>query len=128
MNSVDRVKELCKNKRIPISRLEKDLGYSNGYISQLRKGVFPSNRLSEIAKYLDTSIEFLLNGDEIITDNIPVLADKDVKNVEKILDYTKQLLKQNDLKLDGKPINSDSLSAIFFAIQIGLEIAKKYQM
>ena len=38
MNSVERVKEICKKNKIPISRLEKDLGYSNGYISQLRKG------------------------------------------------------------------------------------------
>lgn len=37
MNSVDRVKELCKEYKIPVSRLEKELGFSNGYISQLRK-------------------------------------------------------------------------------------------
>ena len=35
MNSVDRVKELCKEYKIPVSRLEKELGFSNGYISQL---------------------------------------------------------------------------------------------
>ena len=40
MNSVERVRQICKSKKIPISKLEKDLGYSNGYISQLRKGVF----------------------------------------------------------------------------------------
>lgn len=27
MNSVDRVKELCKEYKIPVSRLEKELGF-----------------------------------------------------------------------------------------------------
>lgn len=60
MNSVEIVKLLCKEKQIPISRLERDLGYSNGYIGQLRKGVFPTNRLVEIANYLAVSVDYLL--------------------------------------------------------------------
>jgi len=62
MNSVERVKSICKDRKIPISRLEKDLGFANGYISQLRKGVFPANLLSMIADYLNTSIDYLLTG------------------------------------------------------------------
>ena len=56
MNSVDKVKDLCKQKKIPISRLERELGYANGYIGQLRKGTFPSDRLIEIANYLKVSV------------------------------------------------------------------------
>ena len=62
MNSVERVRQICKSKKIPISKLEKDLGYSNGYISQLRKGVFPSDRLISIAKYLGVSTNYLMTG------------------------------------------------------------------
>lgn len=60
MTSVELVKNICKSRKIPLSRLEKDLGYSNGYIAQLRKGVFPSDRLAEIADYLGVSIDSLL--------------------------------------------------------------------
>lgn len=60
MNSVDRVKELCKTNKIAISRLEKDLGFGNGYISQLKKGTFPSDRLVAIANYLKVSPEYLI--------------------------------------------------------------------
>lgn len=60
MNSVEKVKKLCKERKIPISKLEKDLGYANGYIGQLKKGVFPSNRLSEIAIYLSVPISYLM--------------------------------------------------------------------
>lgn len=62
MNSVDLVKSICKERRIPISKLERDLGYANGYIGQLRKGTFPANRLSEIAQYLSVPVEYLMNG------------------------------------------------------------------
>lgn len=64
MNSVERVKAICKEKKIPISKLEKDLGFSNGYIGQLRKGVFPADRLSEIANYFGVSLEYLMTGEE----------------------------------------------------------------
>lgn len=70
MNCVERVKEICKLKKIPISRLERDLGYSNGYIGQLRKGVFPADRLVEIANYLSVSVEYLL-GTEVEKAPVP---------------------------------------------------------
>lgn len=59
MNSVEKVKSICKERKIPISRLEKDLGYGNGYIGQLKKGVFPDDRLVEIANYLSVTTSFL---------------------------------------------------------------------
>lgn len=37
MNSVERVKAICKERKIPISKMERDLGYANGYIGQLKK-------------------------------------------------------------------------------------------
>ena len=63
MNSVETVKAICKDRRIPIARLEKDLGFSNGYISQLKKGVFPDDRLYKIADYLNVSPRYLIYGE-----------------------------------------------------------------
>lgn len=70
MNSVDKVKELCKEKKIAISRLEKDLGFSNGYIRGLREGKLPSDRLKAIADYLGVSIGYLLDTDDQISQNL----------------------------------------------------------
>lgn len=64
MNSVDRVKNICKERKIPISRLERDLGFSNGYISQLKKGTFPADRLNSIANYLNLSPQYIMTGQE----------------------------------------------------------------
>lgn len=81
MNSVERVKAICKERKIAISRLEKDLGFSNGYIGQLRKGTFPAERLVDIAKYLSVSSEYLLTGEE-----------KEKSPTEQTLDEGKQRL------------------------------------
>lgn len=64
MDSVERVKVICKGRKLAISKLEKDLGFGNGYISQLRKGMFPADRLAKIAAYLSVSEEYLLYGEE----------------------------------------------------------------
>ena len=64
MNSVERVKAICKERKIPISKLESSLDFSNGYIGQLRKVVFPADRLAKIASYLDVTTDYLLTGEE----------------------------------------------------------------
>jgi len=64
MNSVERVKAICKERKIPIARLERDLGFANAYIAQLRKGEFPGERLHSIADYLGVSVDYLLYGEE----------------------------------------------------------------
>jgi SOS-response transcriptional repressors (RecA-mediated autopeptidases) len=70
MNSVERVKLICKERKIPISKLEKDLGFANGYIGQLKKGSFPDDRLSAIADYFGVTVDYLMTGEE---PNIPKL-------------------------------------------------------
>ena len=63
MNSVEKVKKLCSDRHIAIARLERDLGFSNGYIARLRKGEFPSNRLRQIADYFEIPIDRLFGDD-----------------------------------------------------------------
>ena len=64
MNSVERVKAICKERKIPISKLESDLKFGNGYIGQLRKGVFPADRIVKIADYLGVTTDYLLTGEK----------------------------------------------------------------
>ncbi len=59
MTSVDRVKSICKARKIPIYRLESDLGFANGYIGKLKKGSFPDDRLLKISEYLGVSFSDL---------------------------------------------------------------------
>ena len=62
MTAVDRIKEICKERKIPISRLEKECGFANAYVSNLREGMMPADRLYKVANYLDVSPEYLMTG------------------------------------------------------------------
>lgn len=64
MNTVERVKAICKERKIPISKLERECGFANGYIGQLKKGTLPENRAQIIADYLGVSIEYLISGED----------------------------------------------------------------
>lgn len=64
MNSVEKVKILCKENKTPVSKLERDLGFANGYISQLRKGVFPTDRALAIARYFAVPLEYITGESE----------------------------------------------------------------
>lgn len=68
MNTVERVKSICKERKIAISTLEKECGFSNGYIGQLRKGVIPDDRLRKIAAYFRVSVDYLMTGEDNRTD------------------------------------------------------------
>lgn len=63
---VDRIRVLCKKKETSITKLEKNLGFANGTVgkwnSPNRKA--PLEKVIAIAKYLGTSPEYLLTGEE----------------------------------------------------------------
>ena len=64
MDMVDRIKSICKERKIAVSRLEKECGFSNAYISQLRKGTLPADRLLVISEYLGVSMHYLMTGED----------------------------------------------------------------
>lgn len=84
MNSVERVKLICKERKIPISKLEKDLQFANGYIGQLKKGSFPDDRLSAIADYLGVTVDYLMTGEEKDNETPYYLDDKAREMAEEI--------------------------------------------
>lgn len=75
MNDVERVKLVCKERKIPISKLEKELGFANGYIGQLKKGFFPSDRAAKISSFL--GIELTGGSHQEITNSSDDIARDD---------------------------------------------------
>ncbi len=63
-NSVEFVRSLCHKRKIAISKLEKDLGYGNGYFNAKKQAKIPYDRAVEIAEYLSVSPELILTGEE----------------------------------------------------------------
>lgn len=63
-NSVQYVRDICKQRGIPVSQLEKDCGFSNGYLNPKKMTKLPYDRAQAIAEYLGVSAKLLLTGEE----------------------------------------------------------------
>lgn len=63
MTPVEKVKQLCKERGVSHHKLEKDLGFANGYISQLRRGTLPLERARKIAHYFGVPVQ-TITGEE----------------------------------------------------------------
>lgn len=63
-NSIQYVREICKQRGIPVSRLERDCGFANGYLNPQKLQKLPYDRAVVIARYLDLNIDYLLTGEE----------------------------------------------------------------
>ena len=58
MNVVEKVKGLAKARGIPIYILERECGFSNGYIGQLKKGTMPMERVQKVAEYFELPLSY----------------------------------------------------------------------
>lgn len=66
-NSVKLVRDLCKERSIPIAKLEKECGFSNGYLNPKKMAKLPYDRATVIAEYLGVSANYILTGAEKCT-------------------------------------------------------------
>jgi len=62
MTSVERVLDLCRGHGVPVYVLEKKLGFSNAYLSRLKKGL-PYDRAKKIADFFNVSVDYILTGE-----------------------------------------------------------------
>lgn len=110
MTPVEKVLAICKEKGIRISKLERDLGYANGYVKGLKGGQFPIGRAIQISRYLNVPMskiepecnEELQLVDMSITENELVNRFRTLNDTgkEKLLDYLSDLL--DNPKYTGK--------------------------
>lgn len=66
MTTIEKIKDLCKEYNISISKLEKDLGFSNGYINSLKKGIMPDYKLDLVADYFGVKKQSLISNKDIL--------------------------------------------------------------
>ena len=76
MSMVDRICELAHEKSISISALEKTLGLGNGIIGKWRKQSPSCDKLKLVANYLNTTIDYLMTGEEKNSPTVVLTADE----------------------------------------------------
>ena len=113
MNAVERVKSICKERKIPISKLEVDCGFSNAYISQLRKGTFPNDRLEIISKYLGVSVDYLMTGKEPTENKYSAEMAMLVGKIRNDKELSEALLKYFEMPEDKKKYVVDTINMLY---------------
>ena len=63
-NSVQYVRDVCHQRRIPVSALEKACGFSNGYLNPKKMARISYDRAVLISKYLDIPVTKILTGED----------------------------------------------------------------
>lgn len=124
MDSVELVKQICKDRKIPISRLEKDCGFANGYIRKLKEGKFPSDRLLIIANYLNLSTEYLLTGND---EPKAELTAKDNRDIAKDLDNIMEKLTSGEdgpASYNGEELSQEAAELFRDELEIALKRLK----
>lgn len=61
-DSVKFVRDLCKEKNIPISTFEKECGFSNGYLNPVKLKKIPYDRAVIMAERLGITAQEILEG------------------------------------------------------------------
>lgn len=118
---------LQKNGVTPY-KVAKEAGVTQTALSNWKSGrSTPTTKtLQKIADYFGVTIDYLMTGKEDIVKKDPTLTSKDERDIEKILEQTReQLLSQEGLMFDGDPASPEAIESILSAMQIGMEMAKK---
>lgn len=72
MTAFDRVKELCKKRGIPVSKLESDVGFGKNSIYSWKQNNPSTDKLQKVADYFNVSTDYLLGRtDNPYLDDIP---------------------------------------------------------
>ena len=122
--------KLLKTYGVSTYQVAKATGISTASFTGWKQGKwnFKNDKLQKIANYFGVPLTYLLTGsmDEPDTEKTPDLTPRDEKDIEKILDQTReQLLSQEGLMFDGDPASPEAIDSILSAMQIGMEMAKK---
>lgn len=93
MTTLENIKTICREKKkISITTLEQELGYSNGSLAKAKD--IPSSRICEIANYLGVSMEYLMTGEK------PEIPGFEPEQLELIELYSKLKKEQKDAVLN----------------------------
>lgn len=126
MGLYENIRDIAKTKGFSINRLEQELGFARSSINKFNKNTPSIEKLQQISELLGVTVDNLMTGYIVEENSRKTLTPKDEKDIEKILEQTReQLMNQEGLMFDGDPASPEAIDSILSAMQIGMELAKK---
>lgn len=131
MTLKERIVTLCKQNNIPVSKLEKELGFAGGYISKLDKSTPNSAKLQKIAGFFGVTLDYLMTGKDSVSNSSEKsveLTARDRRDIGKALDEIMSEIEGGEdgpLYYNGIEVNSESVGFLKKAIEFALTETKK---
>ncbi|MBJ8054924.1 helix-turn-helix transcriptional regulator [Bacillus cereus] len=135
MGITEKVKELCLNRGISVSKLEEELEFGQNTIYQWKKRTPSVERVQKVADYFNVSIDFLLGRtnqkNEHLINNAEGFTEKDRKDIGKRMEEIRKDLTDTDgLMFSGEPLSEEALDSLMDAMEYIVKhtqkINKKY--
>ena len=124
----ERIKELCKVRKISMNMLEQELGFGKGYLSKLGQSTPNTSKIKKIADYFGVTVDYLMTGHVEPKEKDPELTARDERDIAKDLDRIMGEIRKGDdgpLYYNGVEIDNASLSLLQNAIEYALRETKK---
>ena len=129
MATYDVISELCKNRNLAITALERELGFGRGSIGKLRTGNTTLERLQKIADYFGVTVNYLTTGQE---DSLPKeksseLTARDNRDIAKDLDSIMTKLSNREdgpVSYNGENLSDESIDLFKEELEIALKRLK----
>lgn len=124
----ERIKELCKNKKISMNMLEQELGFGKGYISKLGQSTPNAAKIKKIADYFDVTVDYLMTGKEdVAQEKVPELTARDERDIAKDLDNIMNKLTSGEsgpASYDGEELDPEAAALFKDELEIALRRLK----
>ena len=125
-----RLKEVREGLNISAEELAEAIGVNKATIHRYETGYFKSiklDRLDKIAEFLNVSKSYLTGDskDKYFKESFTTVFEAKPKELSEILDISIDLLTQDNILVEGKPVNQDNLKALINYMEFILESAKK---
>jgi transcriptional regulator with XRE-family HTH domain len=123
MNTLERVKKLCKERGITVARLEEELEIPKNTIYQWKR-ISPSlDKIQSIADYFNVSTDYLLGRTNIKNND---LTEKDEKDIHKRLEKIREDVENGEgLAFDGEPMSEEAMESFMDAMEYIVRNTKK---
>lgn len=133
LTGVDYIRDVCKSNKISIASLEKNCGFSNGYLNPKKLKKVPYDRAVLIVNYfaqnhISVDINQILGIDSTDENSEShKLTARDERNIAKDLDDIMEKLTNKEdgpLNYNGIDLDDDTISLLSDAIGLGLRQIK----
>lgn len=121
LSGVEYVRDVCRRRKIPISTLEKDCGFANGYLNPKKVTKIPYDRAVLIADRLDVDVNNILGVE------VNALSRKDERDISKDLNRIMEKLtskEEGPASFDGEELDPEAAELFKDELEIALRRLK----